>query len=77
MDLAPSPEVAELARRTAAFVRAVVVPVEERHGGVVPSDDVRTSTAIAKPESPEGPLRDVQPPEGVLQGTGVSRGRAG
>ena len=51
MDLAPSPEVAELARRTAEFVREVVVPVEERHGGVVPSEDVRTSLQRAAREA--------------------------
>ncbi|HEX6355995.1 acyl-CoA dehydrogenase family protein [Actinophytocola sp.] len=41
VDLAPDPVVADLTKRTAAFVRDVVVPVEERHGGVVPNDDVR------------------------------------
>ena len=35
IELTPDPEVADLARRTAAFVREVVVPVEERYGGVV------------------------------------------
>jgi acyl-CoA dehydrogenase len=40
MDLAPSREVADLAARTAEFVRDVVVPVEERHGGV-PTEQVR------------------------------------
>ncbi|MFG1941478.1 acyl-CoA dehydrogenase family protein [Nonomuraea sp. NPDC048826] len=34
VDLSPEPHVAELARRTAAFVRAAVVPEEERFGGV-------------------------------------------
>ncbi|MFI5886026.1 acyl-CoA dehydrogenase family protein [Streptomyces sp. NPDC051554] len=34
IDLAPEPETAELALRTAAFVREVVVPEEERYGGV-------------------------------------------
>jgi len=33
--LTPDPETAELARRTAAFVREVVVPEEERYAGVV------------------------------------------
>lgn len=33
--LTPDPEVADLARRTATFVREVVIPVEERYGGVV------------------------------------------
>ncbi|MEV0382659.1 acyl-CoA dehydrogenase family protein [Nonomuraea sp. NPDC050643] len=41
IDLAPSPDVAEVARRTATFVREVVIPVEERHRGVVRSEDVR------------------------------------
>lgn len=41
VDFAPDPDVAELAARTAAFVRETVVPVEEEHGGVVPSEDVR------------------------------------
>ena len=35
IELNPDPEVADLARRTAAFVREVVIPVEERYGGVV------------------------------------------
>ena len=35
IELTPDPEVADLARRTAAFVREVVIPVEERYGGVV------------------------------------------
>ena len=35
IDLTPDPHVAELAARTAAFVRAVVVPEEERFAGVV------------------------------------------
>jgi acyl-CoA dehydrogenase len=42
IDLAPDPTVADLAARTAAFIRAVVIPVEVAHNGVVPSDDVRT-----------------------------------
>ncbi|MET7328100.1 acyl-CoA dehydrogenase family protein [Nonomuraea sp. NPDC005650] len=41
VDLAPSPDVAEVARRTATFIREVVIPVEERHRGVVRSEDVR------------------------------------
>lgn len=41
VDLAPDPAVADLAERTAAFVRETVVPVEERHHGVVPDDAVR------------------------------------
>jgi acyl-CoA dehydrogenase len=34
VELRPDREVAELARRTAEFVREVVIPVEERHDGV-------------------------------------------
>ncbi|MEV0066236.1 MULTISPECIES: acyl-CoA dehydrogenase family protein [unclassified Amycolatopsis] len=41
VDLAPGPEVADLAERTAKFVRDVVIPVEEEHKGVVHSEDVR------------------------------------
>ena len=41
VDLAPDPAVADLAKRTAAFVRETVVPLEERHRGVVPDEDVR------------------------------------
>ena len=43
IELTPDPEVADLARRTAAFVREVVIPVEERHGGVVtgPGNEIR------------------------------------
>ncbi|WP_214109350.1 acyl-CoA dehydrogenase family protein [Acrocarpospora catenulata] len=42
IDLAPDSATAELARRTAAFVREVVIPVEEEHRGVVPAEEVRT-----------------------------------
>ncbi|CAM3125946.1 acyl-CoA dehydrogenase family protein [Mycobacterium colombiense] len=42
IDLTPSPEVAELARRTAEFVRDDVVPVEEEVRGVARSEEVRT-----------------------------------
>ncbi|MFC4003725.1 acyl-CoA dehydrogenase family protein [Prauserella oleivorans] len=41
VDLTPTPDVADLARRTAEFVRDVVVPIEERTGGVARSEDVR------------------------------------
>ncbi|GAA3249914.1 acyl-CoA dehydrogenase family protein [Pseudonocardia petroleophila] len=41
IDLAPDPAVADLAARTAAFVREAVVPVEVAHDGVVPSEAVR------------------------------------
>lgn len=37
IDLSPGTEVAELARRTADFVRTVVVPEEERHAGLAAS----------------------------------------
>lgn len=33
IELTPDPDVADLARRTAAFVREVVIPVEEQYGG--------------------------------------------
>ena len=42
VDLTPSPGTAALAERTAAFVRDVVIPVEEEHRGVVTSDEVRS-----------------------------------
>lgn len=38
----PDPAVGDLARRTAAFVRDVVIPVEERESGVARSEEVRT-----------------------------------
>jgi acyl-CoA dehydrogenase len=41
VELMPSPEVAELARRTVEFVRDVVIPVEEAHGGVATTEEVR------------------------------------
>jgi acyl-CoA dehydrogenase len=41
IDLAPPAAVAELAQRTAAFVRTTVIPVEEDHKGVVTDDAVR------------------------------------
>jgi acyl-CoA dehydrogenase len=51
VDLAPGPEVAELARRTTEFVRDVVIPVEVEHGGVVQSDDVRRQLQRAAREA--------------------------
>ena len=51
VDLSPGPDVAELARRTAEFVRDVVVPVEEEHRGVVHSDDVRERLQRAAKEA--------------------------
>ena len=41
VDLAPDPAVEDLAKRTAAFVRETVVPVEERHRGVARDEDTR------------------------------------
>jgi acyl-CoA dehydrogenase len=41
VDLAQDAHVQDLAERTARFVREVVVPVEEAHGGVLPSDEER------------------------------------
>lgn len=41
VDLAPNVVAADLAARTAEFIRDVVIPVEERDGGVVRSEDVR------------------------------------
>ena len=42
VDLTPAPEVADLARRTAEFVRDMVIPVEEKQHGVPRSENVRT-----------------------------------
>ncbi|MFJ9420344.1 acyl-CoA dehydrogenase family protein [Streptomyces sp. NPDC101227] len=47
IDLAPEISVADLAQRTARFVREVVLPVEEEHRGVVRSDAVRTRLQTA------------------------------
>ncbi|MGW4527558.1 acyl-CoA dehydrogenase family protein [Amycolatopsis sp. NPDC004378] len=41
VDLTPEPAVAALAERTAALVRDVVIPIEERDGGVVRSESTR------------------------------------
>ncbi|MBC3191870.1 acyl-CoA dehydrogenase family protein [Pseudonocardia sp. C8] len=41
VDFTPDPLAAELAERTARFVREEVIPVEEEHDGVVPSERVR------------------------------------
>jgi acyl-CoA dehydrogenase len=43
VDLAPDQRTAELAARTAKFVREVVIPVEEQHRGVVETDEIRAS----------------------------------
>ena len=41
VEFTPDPEVADLAERTAAFVREVVIPVEEAHRGITRSETVR------------------------------------
>lgn len=41
IELAPDPAVTDLARRTRAFIEDVVIPVEERHHGIVPDESVR------------------------------------
>lgn len=41
IEFAPDPAVADLAQRTAAFVRDVVIPVEQQHPGVSHPDTVR------------------------------------
>ncbi|WP_244223625.1 acyl-CoA dehydrogenase family protein [Amycolatopsis circi] len=50
VDLTPDPLAADLAQRTAAFVRDVVVPVEAEHGGVVSSESVRSGLQRAAKE---------------------------
>jgi acyl-CoA dehydrogenase len=42
VEFAPDVEVADLARRTAAFIREVVLPVEEQHRGIAHSESIRT-----------------------------------
>ena len=51
IDLAHDPLVADLAARTAAFVRDVVIPVEDKHRGVVHSDAVRDELQSAAKEA--------------------------
>jgi acyl-CoA dehydrogenase len=51
VDLEPSPDVAALAGRTAAFVREVVIPVEKEHRGVVASEEVRRKLQRAAREA--------------------------
>ncbi|GAA2409446.1 acyl-CoA dehydrogenase family protein [Actinomadura vinacea] len=51
VDLEPDPVVADLARRTADFVREVVIPVEERGGGVVRDDSERVRLQRAAKEA--------------------------
>ncbi|MFG3551874.1 acyl-CoA dehydrogenase family protein [Streptomyces sp. NPDC047725] len=51
IDLAPETGVADLAHRTARFIREVVIPVEEGHRGVVRSDAVRTQLQTAAKEA--------------------------
>jgi acyl-CoA dehydrogenase len=41
VEFAPDPDVADLAHRTAAFIRQVVIPVEEARRGITHSDAVR------------------------------------
>jgi acyl-CoA dehydrogenase len=41
VEFAPDLDVADLAQRTAVFIRAVVIPVEEAHQGITRSDTVR------------------------------------
>ncbi|MGD9529099.1 acyl-CoA dehydrogenase family protein [Pseudonocardia sp.] len=47
VELAPDAEVAALAERTATFVRQVVIPVEERLGGVARTESVRAELQAA------------------------------
>ena len=47
VEFAPAANVAHLARRTAEFVREVVIPVEERHHGVISSNEVRVELQAA------------------------------
>lgn len=42
IDLSPDPVAAQLANRTAEFVRNIVIPVEEKHSGIASSEAVRT-----------------------------------
>ena len=51
VDLDQDQSVAELARRTAEFVRQVVVPIEERERGVASSEDVRLELQRAAKEA--------------------------
>ncbi|TDE11158.1 acyl-CoA dehydrogenase family protein [Jiangella asiatica] len=43
VDFSPEPVVADLAQRTAMFVRDVVIPIEERYQGVVRSEETRAA----------------------------------
>ena len=49
VDLAPDPPVADLAKRTADFVREMVLPVEEQHGGVLRDEAVRRELQRCRP----------------------------
>jgi len=53
IDLTPAPYVADLAARTAAFVRQVVVPEEERYAGVADAggEELRTGLQLAAREA--------------------------
>ena len=46
IDFTPPPDVAEFARRTAAFVRESVIPVEKRLRGVVHDSDESVRTEL-------------------------------
>ncbi|QZS56776.1 acyl-CoA dehydrogenase family protein [Rhodococcus opacus] len=41
IELSPDPVAAQLANRTAEFIRAIVLPVEDEHRGVANSEAVR------------------------------------
>ena len=47
VELAPEPAVADLAERTATFVRETVVPVEEQHAGVLRDEAIRRELQAA------------------------------
>src|SRR5690349_9859529 len=51
VDLAPDPAVADVARRTATFIREAVIPVEEAQHGVARSEDVRRTLQQAAKEA--------------------------
>ncbi|WP_433510346.1 acyl-CoA dehydrogenase family protein [Nonomuraea sp. CA-143628] len=51
VDLAPEPDVADVARRTATFIREAVIPVEEEQHGVARSEEVRRTLQQAAKEA--------------------------
>ncbi|MDX5562715.1 acyl-CoA dehydrogenase family protein [Streptomyces sp. ID05-04B] len=51
VDLTPDPVAADLARRTADFVREVVIPVEEQHSGIARTENVRIALQRAAKEA--------------------------